>query len=77
MSKQPGPATLDEYLAPLSPGIREILETVRRTVKEEVPAVVGDPLSNPPADRAMPAGRFPEAIDHVIGGSTEAASCME
>jgi uncharacterized protein YdhG (YjbR/CyaY superfamily) len=37
MSKPPAPATIDEYLAPLSPGIREILETVRRIVKEEVP----------------------------------------
>jgi uncharacterized protein YdhG (YjbR/CyaY superfamily) len=37
MSKQPPPATIDEYLASLSPGIREVLETVRDIVKEEVP----------------------------------------
>lgn len=37
MSKQPTPATIDEYLAPLSVEVREILETVRGIVKEEVP----------------------------------------
>ena len=37
MSNEPAPATIDAYLAPLSPGIREILETVRRIVQEEVP----------------------------------------
>lgn len=37
MSKEPAPATIDAYLAPLSPGIREILETVRHIVQEEVP----------------------------------------
>lgn len=37
MSKQPAPATIDEYLAPLSVEVREILETVRGLVKEEVP----------------------------------------
>ena len=38
MSKEPPPATIDAYLAPLSPEIREILEAVRRIVHEEVPA---------------------------------------
>jgi uncharacterized protein YdhG (YjbR/CyaY superfamily) len=38
MSKEPAPATIDAYLAPLSPEVREILETVRRIVKEEMPA---------------------------------------
>jgi uncharacterized protein YdhG (YjbR/CyaY superfamily) len=37
MSKEPAPATMDEYLAPLSPEIREILEAVRGIVHEEVP----------------------------------------
>ncbi|RYD61238.1 MAG: DUF1801 domain-containing protein [Verrucomicrobiaceae bacterium] len=37
MNKQPAPETMDEYLAQLSPGIREILETVRLIVKEEIP----------------------------------------
>ena len=37
MGKQPAPASIDAYLAPLSPAAREILETVRRIVQEEVP----------------------------------------
>ena len=37
MSKQPAPATIDAYLATLSPQIREIFETVREIVQEEVP----------------------------------------
>lgn len=37
MSKEPAPTTIDAYLAPLASEIREILETVRRVVQEEVP----------------------------------------
>ncbi|MCW1922035.1 DUF1801 domain-containing protein [Luteolibacter arcticus] len=37
MSKEPAAATIDAYLAGRSPEIREILETVRGIVKEEVP----------------------------------------
>jgi uncharacterized protein YdhG (YjbR/CyaY superfamily) len=37
MGKQPAPASIDAYLAPLSSEVREILEMIRRIVKEEVP----------------------------------------
>jgi len=37
MGKQPAPESIDAYLAPLSPEVREILETVRGIVKEEIP----------------------------------------
>jgi uncharacterized protein YdhG (YjbR/CyaY superfamily) len=37
MGKEPAPATIDAYLAPLSPEIREIFEAVRGIVREEVP----------------------------------------
>jgi len=37
VSKEPAPTTIDAYLAPLSPEIREILEAVRGIVHEEVP----------------------------------------
>ncbi|MCW1884067.1 DUF1801 domain-containing protein [Luteolibacter flavescens] len=36
MSKQPAPESIDAYLAPLPAGTREILETVRGIVREEV-----------------------------------------
>ncbi|MEK7953550.1 iron chaperone [Luteolibacter soli] len=37
MGKQPAPESIDAYLASLSPEVREVLETVRRIVKEEIP----------------------------------------
>jgi len=37
MSREPVPSTIDAYLASLSPAVREILETVRRIVQEEIP----------------------------------------
>jgi hypothetical protein len=44
-----------------------LLESVRRTVKSEIPAVVGVPLMTPPDDSARPAGNVPEALDHAYG----------
>jgi hypothetical protein len=40
---------------------------VTRTVKVEVPAVVGVPLIAPPVDRERPAGRDPEETDQLYG----------
>ncbi len=40
MSDAPKFATIDEYLATVSPEVRGVLEEVRRIAKEEVPAAV-------------------------------------
>jgi len=39
--------------------------SVTFTVKLDVPAVVGKPVSTPALERVSPAGRLPEEIDHV------------
>jgi hypothetical protein len=44
-----------------------LLAPVTRTVKVEVPAVVGVPLIAPPVDRERPAGRGPEETDQLYG----------
>jgi len=43
----------------------KLLASFTLTVKADVPAVVGVPAMVPAALRLNPAGRFPEAIDHV------------
>ena len=39
--------------------------SVTRTEKFDVPAVVGVPLMNPPADNMRPTGNDPDAKNHV------------
>jgi signal recognition particle GTPase len=39
--------------------------SVTDTVKLDVPVFVGVPEITPPLDNASPAGKLPEAIDHV------------
>ena len=45
-----------------------------RTVKVELPAVVGVPLITPAADSVSPPGRDPALTDQVYGGNPLAAA---
>ena len=58
-------SALDADCAPLS---------ATRTVKVELPAVVGVPLMTPAGDRASPAGKAPAVTDQAYGVTPFAAA---
>ena len=51
------------YLFALALALLAVSASLIRNVYD--PAVVGDPLSSPPAERESPGGSVPATIDHV------------
>ena len=50
------------------------VESVTRTVKLKVPAMVGTPESVPPIESDSPLGSAPALIDHEYGGTPPVAA---